>query len=72
MKNKSLDSNAIMALNQLKFEIAKKMGIDPGFRNKERDLSGTVENIYTGGHLGGNMVRRMIEMSEKNMIHKEK
>lgn len=70
MAKTPIDPNAVMALNQLKFEIASELGIDPNLRSRERDLSGTVDNIYQGGKLGGNMVKRMVEMSERQMLDK--
>lgn len=68
MPKNPIDPNAVMALNQLKLEIAHELGIDPNLKDRERDLSGTVDNIYQGGKLGGNMVKRIIEMSERKMI----
>ena len=66
---KITDPNALKALYQLKEEIAKELEIDSSF--SKANLSDSVNNIYLGGQLGGNMVKRMIEISEKNLINKQ-
>ena len=57
MGKKPLDPNAIRALNEMKMEIAKELGV--------------TNNIFTAGPVGGIMTRRLVEMGEKDLIDEE-
>ena len=66
---KSIDPNAIKALNEMKMEIARELGVTDTFlNNKEID---PVNNIFTAGPVGGLMTRRLVEMGEKDLIDEE-
>ena len=59
------------ALEQYKHEIASELGIDTYVRQKgwQRVPSAVCGAVggRIGGKIGGNMVKRMIEMAEKNL-----
>ncbi|NLP37909.1 MAG: alpha/beta-type small acid-soluble spore protein [Firmicutes bacterium] len=62
------------ALEQYKHEIASELGIDTyirqkGWQNVPSALCGSVGGRI-GGRIGGNMVKRMIEMAEKELAQK--
>ncbi|MCF6460620.1 alpha/beta-type small acid-soluble spore protein [Clostridium sp. Cult3] len=64
-----LDPNAIEALNEMKLEIAKELGISEDFMNNNNVNPAT--NIFTAGPVGGLMTRRLVEMGEKQLIDEE-
>ena len=69
MGKKPLDPNAIKALNEMKMEIARELGVTDTFlNNSETD---PVNNIFTAGPVGGLMTRRLVEMGEKDLIDEE-
>lgn len=69
MGKKPLDPNAVRALNEMKMEIAKELGVTNAFLdNKQMD---PVNNIFTAGPVGGLMTRRLVEMGEKELIDEE-
>jgi len=69
MGKKPLDPNAIRALNEMKMEIAKELGVTDAFlNNQEID---PVNNIFTAGPVGGLMTRKLVEMGEKELIDEE-
>ena len=69
MGKKPLDPNAIRALNEMKMEIAKELGVTDTFlNNQEID---PVNNIFTAGPVGGLMTRKLVEMGEKELIDEE-
>lgn len=69
MGKKPLDPNAVRALNEMKMEIAKELGVTNAFlNNKQMD---PVNNIFTAGPVGGLMTRRLVEMGEKELIDEE-
>ena len=69
MGKKPLDPNAIKALNEMKMEIARELGVTDTFlNNSEID---PVNNIFTAGPVGGLMTRRLVEMGEKDLIDEE-
>lgn len=61
-----IDSNAITALNEMKMEIAKELGLG----NNITELD-PVQNIFTAGTVGGLMTRNLVEIGQKNLINKE-
>lgn len=56
-KNRGIVPEARIALNSFKEEIAKELGL---------------EDFTYAGYVGGNMVRRMVETAEKEMVKKYK
>lgn len=59
------------ALEKYKHEIACELGIDSfvkqkGWQNASSDMCGAVGSRM-GGRIGGNMVKQMIEMAEKEL-----
>jgi len=63
MAKKSLNPNAVEALEQLKMEIANELGVDNNLSNQN-----PINNIFTAGPVGGVMTRRLVEMGEKQLI----
>lgn len=68
MVNRPLDPNAIKALNEMKMEIAKELGIENNLNNNPQPI----DNIFTAGPVGGLMTRKLVEMGEKQLINKNK
>lgn len=56
-KNKSIVPEARIALDSFKEEIARELGL---------------ENFTYAGYVGGNMVRKMIEIAEKDLAQKNR
>ena len=56
-----IDSNAITALNEMKMEIAKELGLG----NNITELD-PVQNIFTAGTVGGLMTRNLVEIGQKS------
>jgi len=71
MRKGPVDPNAMLALNQLKLEIANELGIDANFGQKDGSLTTPGTNVFKGGKLGGNMTKRMVEMAEKGLLNKK-
>lgn len=61
MANKTLVPEAQAALNKFKYEVASEVGVtlNPGYNG---DLK-----AKDAGKIGGNMVKRMIQIAEKTM-----
>lgn len=77
MSNRPAVPEAKIALNQFKMEIAHELGIED--QTAEHGYLGDITAKQAGemgntrgGNIGGEMVRRMIELAEKNMIQKNK
>jgi hypothetical protein len=68
MSKNFLDPNARRALNEMKLEIAREMGIENKMNNNENSIN----NIFTAGPVGGIMTRKLIEMGEKQLITRNK
>ncbi|HSH34982.1 alpha/beta-type small acid-soluble spore protein [Schnuerera sp.] len=68
MDKRPVDSNAIKALDEMKMEIAKELGISDTFNNNNAD---PVTNIFTAGPVGGIMTRKLVEMGEKELMDDE-
>ncbi len=69
MGKKPLDPNAIKALNEMKMEIARELGVTDTFLNNKE--INPVDNIFTAGPVGGLMTRRLVEMGEKELTDEE-
>ncbi|OFI06048.1 small, acid-soluble spore protein D [Clostridium acetireducens DSM 10703] len=67
-------------LDKFKMEVASEMGLEDKFNSpkpKNRPYMGNlpsnmVNKIVNSGNVGGEMVRRMVEEAEKNLINKNK
>ena len=70
MRKGPVDSNAMLALNQLKLEIANELGIEANFGQKDGNLATPGTNVFKGGKLGGNMTKKMVEMAENGLMNK--
>lgn len=70
-KNRPVDKNAIKALNDMKYEIAREMGITDEMQTNKGTLQ-SGKNIFFAGHVGGQMTRKLVEMAEKELINKNK
>lgn len=64
-----MEPNAIQALNEMKMEIANELGVSDTF-TKDKKLN-PVTNIFTAGHVGGLMTRKLVEMGEKEIMDDE-
>lgn len=71
MRKGPVDPNALVALSQLKIEIANELGIDASFSKGDGSLNTAGTNVFKGGKLGGNMTKRMVEMAEKGLSNKK-
>lgn len=63
MTKMPLDPNARKALNEMKLEIAKELGVSNNLNNID-----PINNIFTAGPVGGMMTKRLVEMGEKDLI----
>lgn len=66
MQNKSRNSNAKEALNQMKMEIANELGL--AHNDSDGAFKSAYENGFLGGKVGGLMSKRLVEMGEKQLI----
>lgn len=72
MAKKPLVNNARLALNQMKEEIGRELGITPSKDFYNGNVSSR-DNGSLGGSLGGHMTKRLVEMAQKSLIdNKEK
>ena len=71
MSRRTLVPEAIGKLQKFKMEVANDMGFE-NIESKNADMgyvpSNIVNKIKNSGNVGGEMVRRMVEEAEKNMI----
>lgn len=70
MSRQSVDPNARMALNQLKYEIADELGLPHRTATENAGLS-VGSDIYLAGPVGGQMTRRMIQMAENQLANRQ-
>lgn len=68
MANRPLDPNATKALNEMKMEIAKEIGVG----NRLKSNNEPINNIFTAGPVGGLMTRKLVQMGEEQLINKNK
>ncbi len=61
MMNNSIKQNAKEGLNNLKFEVAKEIGV-----NLKNGYNGDLTS-KEAGHIGGNMVKKLIEKGEQSL-----
>ncbi|QUH19962.1 alpha/beta-type small acid-soluble spore protein [Alkaliphilus sp. B6464] len=65
-----LDPNAVKALNEMRLEIAKELGVTNNII-AEKDNTHIYEQIKIGGKIGGNMTRRLVEIGQNQLINKK-
>ncbi|RDY27900.1 small acid-soluble spore protein [Romboutsia weinsteinii] len=68
MANKPVNPNAKEALNQMKLEIANELGMQSENINGANSTS--QQNGEIGGHVGGRMSRKLVEMGEKELLRR--
>lgn len=61
----SLNPNAAKALEEMKIEMAKEIGLSDNLSSLN-----PVENIFTAGTVGGMMTKKLVEMGQKQLIDK--
>lgn len=62
--------NARLALNQMKYEIARELGMESDDLTSENTGLNSVQNIFFAGNVGGHMTKRLVEIGEKQLINK--
>ena len=75
MTKRTLVPEAMGKLEKFKMEVAEDMGLN-SFESKNVYMgdvtSNAVNKIKNSGNVGGEMVRRMVEAAEKNMVDNNK
>lgn len=76
MENKNVNSNAKLALNMMKMEIANELGYDYNqvtdkieSKAPQNTLEGVAKNVLAGEQVGGNMTKSLVEMGEKALLN---
>ncbi len=76
MKNKINNSNAKMALNMMKMEVANELGYSYDELNDkvesnspQNTLEGIAKNVLAGEQVGGKMTKNLVEMAEKSLLN---
>lgn len=76
MENKNTNSNAKLALNMMKMEIANELGYDYNqvtdkieSNTPQNTLEGIAKNVLAGEQVGGNMTKNLVEMGEKVLLN---
>lgn len=59
--NNEIKSNAKEGLNNLKFEVAREIGVD-----LKQGYNGNLTS-KDAGHIGGNMVKKLVEKGEQSL-----
>ena len=77
MENKNTNSNAKLALNMMKMEIANELGYDYNqvtdkieSNAPQNTLEGSAKNVLAGEQVGGMMTKNLVEMGEKALLNK--
>lgn len=70
MRKGPIDPNAVRALNLMKEEIADEIKASGKFMGGKEDLT-PGERVFFGGHVGGRMTKKMIEMGENLIINRK-
>jgi small acid-soluble spore protein D (minor alpha/beta-type SASP) len=75
MARRTLVPGAAGKLEKFKMEVAEDMGLD-NVANRNVSMgdvpSNEINRIRNSGNVGGEMVRRMVEAAEKNMVNGNK
>ncbi|WZL74142.1 alpha/beta-type small acid-soluble spore protein [Clostridiaceae bacterium 35-E11] len=66
-----IDPNAVKALHQMKYEIANELGITGHLSDHKGTLTAG-QNVFFGGYVGGHMTKKLVEMAERELAHKNK
>ncbi|WIV11711.1 small, acid-soluble spore protein, alpha/beta type [Proteiniborus sp. MB09-C3] len=66
MTRRALNPNAEKALEEMKLEISKKMGLANNLNKLD-----PIENMFTAGLVGGMMTKNLVEMGQKQLINKK-
>jgi hypothetical protein len=66
-----LDPNAAKALDEMKSEIAKELGITEDITENNGNAS-VYDLVKTGGEIGGNMTRKLVEMGQNQLINENR
>lgn len=76
MENKNTNSNAKLALNMMKMEIANELGYDYNqvtdkieSNTPQNTLEGIAKNVLAGEQVGGNMTKNLVDMGEKALLN---
>ncbi|MDU4936212.1 MAG: small, acid-soluble spore protein, alpha/beta type [Peptostreptococcaceae bacterium] len=76
MENKNTNSNAKLALNMMKMEIANELGYDYNqvtdkieSNAPQNTLEGIAKNVLAGEQVGGKMTKNLVEMGEKALLN---
>ncbi|SCH66681.1 MULTISPECIES: small, acid-soluble spore protein, alpha/beta type [unclassified Romboutsia] len=76
MKNKINNSNAKVALNMMKMEVANELGYSYDELNDkvecnspQNTLEGIAKNVLAGEQVGGKMTKNLVEMAEKSLLN---
>ena len=76
MENKNTNSNAKLALNMMKMEIANELGYDYNqvtdkieSNAPQNTLEGIAKNVLADEQVGGNMTKNLVEMGEKALLN---
>lgn len=70
MSRNPIDPNAKIALNNLKYEIARELGINGSPTVENTGLSPGAD-IFMAGHVGGQMTKRLVAMAERQLIENQ-
>lgn len=62
--SKPVDSNAKLALNQMKMEISQELLNDSSIKND----SNPIDSIGLSGRVGGQMSKKLVEMGERELL----
>lgn len=62
--SKPVDSNAKLALNQMKMEISQELLNDSNIKND----SNPIDSIGLSGRVGGQMSKKLVEMGERELL----
>lgn len=63
MTKTPLDPNARKALDEMKLEIAKELGVSNNLNSPN-----SIDNIFTAGPVGGMMTKKLVEMGQRELI----
>lgn len=76
MRTKNNNSNAKLALNMMKMEIANELGYNYNeLTNKiqcnesNNTLESIAKNVFAGEQVGGKMTKNLVEMAEKSLLN---
>lgn len=71
MANRPIDPNAREALKRMKLETANELGLNFNTESDKGNLTSRANGNF-GGDLGGVMIRKLIEMGERELMDKKR